>query len=154
MRINLTIFTTIYYMIRPDLIFSYWIYLWYILYIFKVVQYNPKFAIIFGMIENLFILLLMCIYNTKKILIVLFIIMFFILKLIPLYTIWNDKIQLNDDIKNTSLLFIIYLLWIHLNQLTITDAITSTKNLILYNKNGLPGMTILQKIVKIFTYNK
>lgn len=141
-------------MVRPDLIFSYWIYLWYILYIFKVLKYNPKLAIICGMIENLFIFLLMCIYNTKKILILLFIIMFFILKLIPLYTIWNDKIQFNDDIKNTSLLFIIYLLWIHFNQLTITDAITSTKNLILYNKNTMPGMTILQKIVKIFTYNK
>ena len=141
-------------MIRPDLIFSYWIYLWYILYIFKVLKYNPKLAIICGMIENLVIFILMCIYKTKKILVVLFIIMFVILKLIPLYTIWNDKIHLNDDIKNTSLLFIIYLLWIHLNQLTITDAITSTKNLILYNKNGLPGMSILQKILKIFTYNK
>ena len=55
---------------------------------------------------------------------------------------------------NTSLLFIIYLLWIHLNQLTITDALTNAKNLILHNKNTMPGMTILQKIVKIFTYNK
>lgn len=135
-------------MIRPDLIFSYWIYLWYILYIFKVVKYNPKFAIICGMIENLIILLLMRIYNTKKILIVLFIIMFFILKLIPLYTIWNDNIKLNDDIKNTSLLFIIYLVWIHLNQLNITDALTNSKNLILYNKNTMPGMTILQYIWK------
>ena len=141
-------------MIRPDLIFSYWIYLWYILYIFKVLKYNPKFAIICGMIENLIIFLLMCIYNTKKILVVLFIIMFFILKLIPLYTIWNDNIKLNDDIKNTSLLFIIYLVWIHLNKLNLTDALTSTKNLILYNKNTMPGMTILQKILKIFTYNK
>ena len=68
-------------MIRPDLIFSYWIYLWYILYIFKVVKYNPKLAIICGMIENLVIFLLMCIYNTKQILVVLFIIMFVILKL-------------------------------------------------------------------------
>ena len=135
-------------MIRPDLIFSYWIYLWYILYIFKVLKYNPKLAIICGMIENLVIFILMCIYKTKKILVVLFIIMFVILKLIPLYTIWNDKIHLNDDIKNTSLLFIIYLLWIHLNQLTITDALTNSKNLILYNKNTMPGMTILQYIWK------
>ena len=141
-------------MIRPDLIFSYWIYVWYILYIFKVLKYNPKLVIIFGMIENLIMFILMCIYNTKKILVVLFIIMFILLKLIPLYTIWNDKIQFNDDIKNTSLLFIIYLLWIHLNQLTITDALTNAKNLILHNKNTMPGMTILQKIVKIFTYNK
>ena len=137
-------------MIRPDLIFSYWIYLWYILYIFKVVKYNPKLAIICGMIENLVIFLLMCIYNTKKILVVLFIIMFFILKLIPLYTIWNVDIKLKDDIINTSLLFIIYLIWIRLNQLNITDALNSTKNLILYNKNTMPGMIILQYISKNF----
>ena len=139
-------------MIRPDLIFSYWIYLWYILYIFKVLKYNPKLAIICGMIENLVIFLLMCIYNTKKILVVLFIIMFFILKLIPLYTIWNDNIKFNDDIKNTSLLFIIYLVWIHLNQLNITDALTNSKNLILYNKNTMPGMAILQYIGIILIY--
>jgi hypothetical protein len=140
-------------MIRPDLIFSYWIYLWYILYIFKVLKYNPKFAIICGTIENLIIFILMCIYNTKKILIILFIIMFCILKLIPLYTIWNHTIQFND-IKNTLLLFIIYLIWIHINQLNITDALTNTKNLILYNKNTMPGMKFLLKIGKIFTYNK
>jgi hypothetical protein len=137
-------------MIRPDLIFSYWIYLWYILYIFKVLKYNPKLAIICGMFENIIVLILMYIYNTKKILVVLFIIMFFILKLIPLYTIWNDNIKLKDDIINTSLLFIIYLIWIRLNQLNITDALNSTKNLILYNKNTMPGMIILQYISKNF----
>jgi hypothetical protein len=137
-------------MIRPDLIFSYWIYLWYILYIFKVLKYNPKLAIICGMFENLIVLILMYIYNTKKILVVLFIIMFFILKLIPLYTIWNDNIKLKDDIINTSLLFIIYLIWIRLNQLNITDALNSTKKLILYNKNTMPGMIILQYISKNF----
>jgi hypothetical protein len=137
-------------MIRPDLIFSYWIYLWYILYIFKVLKYNPKLAIICGMFENIIVLILMYIYNTKKILVVLFIIMFFILKLIPLYTIWNDNIKLKDDIINTSLLFIIYLIWIRLNQLNIIDALNSTKNLILYNKNTMPGMIILQYISKNF----
>jgi hypothetical protein len=137
-------------MIRPDLIFSYWIYLWYILYIFKILKYNPKLAIICGMFENFIILILMYIYNTKKILVILFIIMFFILKLFPLYTIWNDKIKLKDDIINTSLLFIIYLIWIRLNQLNITDALNSTKNLILHNKNTMPGMIILKYIFKNF----
>jgi len=150
--VNKQFCTIIYYMIRPDLIFSYWIYLWYILYVFKVLKYNPKFAIICGTIENLIIFILMCIYNTKKILIILFIIMFCILKLIPLYTIWNDNIKFNDDVKNTLLLFVVYLIWIHINQLNITDALTSTKNLILYNKNTMPGMKILLKIGKIFTY--
>jgi len=147
---HLEINMKLYIMIRPDLIFSYWIYLWYILYIFKILKYNPKLAIICGMFENLIVLILMYIYNTKKILVILFIIMFFILKLFPLYTIWNDNIKLKDDIINTSLLFIIYLIWIRLNKLNITDALNSTKNLILHNKNTMPGMIILKYIFKNF----
>ena len=133
-------------MIRPDLIFSYWIYAWYILYLFKVVPYNPKFAILCGIAENLCILLAMLFYHTKKILVVLFLIMFFILKLVPLYTIWNAKINWKSDIKNTLILLFIYLIWIHLNHITLSDATTSTKNLILHNQNTMPGMALLERV--------
>ena len=82
---------------RIDFIFSYWIFAWYLLYIFKIVDaYNPKFAIIAGLIENLCILLMMIYYNTKIKLVILFVIMMIILKIIPIYTIWNKNIQSKD----------------------------------------------------------
>ena len=43
--------------IRIDYIFSYWIFLWWILYMLKIVKYNPKLAILLGIIENSVILI-------------------------------------------------------------------------------------------------
>jgi hypothetical protein len=133
-------------MIRFDYIFSYWIFFWYILYIFNFVKINPKFVIILGLFENLCILLLMVYYNTKSRLIFLFFIMMFLIKIIPLYTIWNTKIRL-DDIYFTVIIFIIYLLWTSINKQNNRDFINNTKELIIYNKNTLPGMIILEKLI-------
>ena len=106
-------------MIRPDFIFSYWIFVWYLLYIFGFVKtYSPKFAIIFGIIENVIILFLMFYYKTKIDLVLLFVIMFLLLKIIPIYTIWNEKIN-KKDIISSFFLFIFYLFWCYVNNKNI-----------------------------------
>ena len=33
--------------------FSDWIIIWFILYEFKIIKYNPKFAVLFGIIDNI-----------------------------------------------------------------------------------------------------
>lgn len=71
--------------------------------------------------------------------------MMFILKIIPIYTIWNSKIKINDIFITIILLFI-YLLWMHINQKNTDDFIKNTKKLIIYNKNTLPGMQLLEKL--------
>ena len=141
------IFSIVYIMLRIDFIFSYWIFLWYLLYIFGIVKnYNPKFAILCGTIENIIIVLFMFYYKTKTILVFLFVIMFIILKLIPLFTLWKTKIHFKDVIA-TILLFIIYLILMTIfNKKSIFDFEKQTKNLILHNKNTLPGMMFLEKI--------
>jgi len=131
---------------RLDFIFSYWIFVWYLLYFFGFFKlYNPKFAIILGITENLFILFLMFYYNTKYHLILLFIIVVTIQKIIPVYIIWNDKIH-NKDIIATFILFIIYLFWCRINNKKFSNIIKPAKDLILHNKNTFPGMVIFQKI--------
>lgn len=135
---------------RVDFIFSYWIFFWYLLYIFGLVtQYNPKFAIICGLIENIIILGLMFFYNTSKKLIFLFTSMSILLKIIPLYTLWTTKIKW-VDIKITFLLFFIYLFWTYSHNQKYNDFIKKTKDLILYNKNTLPGMIFLEKYIMSF----
>ena len=127
-------------------IFSYWIFIWYLLYYFKIINiYNPKFAIIIGIIENSIIIILMLYYRTKIKLVLLFIIMMIILKIIPLYTIRNDKINYKD-IFFTFILFIIYLLIMYLNGKNINSFVKQSKDLIIHNKNTLPGMFLLEKI--------
>lgn len=130
-------------MTRIDFIFSYWIFLWYLLYLFGIVNFNPKFAILCGFIENIVILSLMFYYGTKKKLILLFFIMFVFLKIIPLYSIWNTKIHARDIIA-TLVLFIIYLTWV---KKTPSDFKKQTLDLIVYNKNTLPGMMFLDKFI-------
>ena len=60
--------------LRPDLVFSYWIYVWYVLYVFKLIQYSPKLALILGLIDNIFMFIMMLLYGTSKKTIVYFII--------------------------------------------------------------------------------
>lgn len=130
---------------RVDFIFSYWIFVWYLLYLFGfVTQYNPKFAILFGLIENIIILCLMFYFHTHTKLIILFIIMSIILKIIPLYTLWTTKITWTD-IKITFLLFFVYLFWSYIHNQKYNDFMNRTKELILENKNTLPGMQFLEK---------
>jgi len=133
-------------MMRIDYIFSYWIFFWYLLYVFGLVKYNPKFAIVCGVVENIIIVVLMFLYNTQKKLVLLFAMMFVLLKVIPLYTIWNTKIN-NTDIIATFALFSIYLVWTLLNNKTPRDFHKQTQDLIFHNKNTLPGMSVLQKLM-------
>lgn len=130
-------------MIRIDYIFSYWIFLWYLLYLFGIVNFNPKFAILCGVIENIGILLLMFYYGTKKHLVLLFLIMFILLKIIPLYSIWNTQIRVRDIVA-LIILFMIYLIWVNKS---LSDFIKQTQDLVIYNKNTLPGMMFLDKII-------
>ena len=100
--------------LRVDYVFSYWIFLWFILYELKLVKYSPKFIIIIGIIENLglfsyFIYKKSSFYNIAK-----FIIINIFIKIIPLYLVWKDKI-IWDDISASLALFLIYLLWLVIN---------------------------------------
>ncbi len=133
---------------RIDFIFSYWIFFWYLIYISGIPIYNPKFAIICGLIENIFILTLMLYFGTKKKIVFLFLTMSVLLKIIPLTTLWNSKMQIRDVFATITLftIYLFYVLWI--NKKTITDFTEQTKNLILHNQNTLPGMMFLDRLFK------
>ena len=83
-------------------------------------------------------------YKTNSKIIIYFLIMIFILKIIPLYTLLYTKI-LNNDIYMTLLLFIIYLFWIFINNKTLKNFKDKTMDMILYSKYTYPGINFLQK---------
>lgn len=131
---------------RIDFIFSYWIFFWYLIYMSGIITtYNPKFAIICGLIENIIILILMLYFGTKKKLVFLFLTMSVLLKIIPLTTLWNTKMHMHDIFATIALfgIYLFYVLWI--KKKTITDFIEQTKKLILHNQNTLPGMMLLDR---------
>lgn len=126
-----------------SVIFSIWIFVWYLLYVCNITNYNPKFAIIIGIISNILVILLMIYYKTKLKLIVLFIIIMCLIKLIPIYTIRNTKIT-KKDIIATFILLILYLIFLKLNNKSILLEMDIIKKVIIDNKNVLPGMDTLE----------
>ena len=98
------------------LIFSYWIFAWYILYEFKFIKYSPKLALIIGLISNTTLLLLMIFYNNSIINILLFCLVQLFIKIIPLWRLRNNKIY---DLKSLVILFIIYMVWLFINNTNI-----------------------------------
>ena len=100
---------------RFDLLFSYWIFLWWILYIIGFTTYSPKLALIIASIENIIVVLMMIINGiTPYYLIMAFISINIFSKGIPLWIVWSDKIDLYNDIYRLFGLFLIYLCYAYL----------------------------------------
>jgi len=137
---------------RFDYLFSYWIFSWYLLYFFHITDYNPKFVLICGIIENLIILFYMIYYKTNINVIIFFIFGIFLIKIIPIYTIWNTIIKWKD-ILSTFILFFIYLIWLYINNKSLYYIYNDTKKVIL-NKKYFPLTELLIKLYNYFYKNK
>jgi hypothetical protein len=130
-------------MIRPDLIFSYWIFIWWILYRFNIVPFNPKFIIILGLLHNLFLLAIKIKYKSKFI--PLFIISVTLLKIIPLATLAHTNIS-NQDIIASVILFIIYIIYIHIIKNNPLHFFYENLQDIIDDKDNTPMVTLLKNI--------
>ncbi len=104
-------------MIRPDLIFSYWILVWYILYEINVITYNPKFWLIVAIIINFYNMYFMF-YFKRYYMLFLFIIIVTIVKAIPIWRLINTELRVKDVMAGL-ILFIIYYLWLRYNNQTL-----------------------------------
>ncbi len=135
--------------LRIDLVFSYWIFIWYILYAFKVTKYNPKLVIGLGIIENFIMFLFMFYYHTKSETIIKFLIINFFIKIMPFYMIINDKIKISD-IYASIVLFIIYTFWVYLNGETVIEYHNKIFESLIYNKDETPFMSLIKYIQKYF----
>ena len=93
---------------RFDLIFSYWIFAWYICYMLKWTRYNPKLALLIGILENGVMAILMLYYNTR--ILPYFLMVNMVIKVVPYYSI-QRKIQWSD-VYPTLGLFMVYIGWI------------------------------------------
>jgi len=131
--------------LRFDLVFSYWIYLWYIFYVFNIINFSPKFAMIFGLIYNLFMLIMMSLYDTSKKTIFYFIIINTIIKVIPLYYLKNERIRMKD-IYFSIILLVIFIIWLHINKQSLIGNIKLIHDSLLYGSDNTPFMNLLKKI--------
>jgi hypothetical protein len=135
--------------LRADLVFSYWIYLWYILYAFKITNFSPKFPLILGLIDNIIMLLLMLVYGTSRETIFYFIIINTLIKVVPLYYLRNEPLKLRD-IYFTCFLFILFVGWLHLNKQSLIGNLKVIHDSLLYGQDKTPFMALLNKIKNNF----
>ncbi len=97
---------------RPDLIFSYWIFAWFILYkLFKLPINSPKLVLILGVIYNSYLLWKMYFNNMDDYYLFSFFMTIVILKLIPLYFLRNENIR-KKHIYTSLFVFGLFLLYI------------------------------------------
>ncbi len=136
-------------LLRIDLVFSYWIFAWYLLYIYRfpifITNYSPKFAIGLGIIENIFTFLFMYFFGSSRKTLIMFVIINTIIKLIPFYTLINETIQWKD-IYASILLFLIYAVWVYVNGKSVIEYQNKILNSLAQNRNETPFMYFLNRI--------
>lgn len=134
--------------IRIDFVFSYWIFAWFLLYYFKITNFNPLFVLIIGTIENTMLLLLMIYYKVSTLNITSFLFINFFIKILPLIYLWNTKIKLRDIIASI-IFFLIYLLWILINkQKDIFKVQNEIYQSLIHDKSETPFISLIQKLKK------
>ena len=132
---------------RPDLIFSYWIVLWYLLYELRFVKYNPKFWLIFALVINIIELIGM-LYFKRFFMAFTFLIAITIIKIIPIFLLRNTIIY-NEDILFGLMIFIIYNIWLYYNNYSLYKLFYKMYISIKTNNNELPLMTIMYEVMNI-----
>jgi len=130
--------------LRFDLVFSYWIFIWYIIYAFRITHYSPKFAIALGLLDNIVMLILMILYGTRVKTIFIFVVINIFIKVIPYYLI-NKSITI-QDVYATFILFLIFILWLHINNKNLTGNIKIIYDSLLKGEDNTPFMNLLKKI--------
>ena len=114
--------------IRTDLLFSYWIFAWAILYFVNIVTIAPKFLIIIALLEVVYALY---IAFTKKYSVyssIRLIFMNFWIKVVPLYYLRDISITM-EELYYSLILFIIYLIWLYFNNQTFYNVYNTVINI-------------------------
>jgi hypothetical protein len=130
---------------RFDLVFSYWIFAWYLLYILNFTKYNPKFAIMIGILENVVLLIFMSLNGANHRTVGYFILVNTFIKLLPFYTLRHEKIRIRD-IQATVILAIIYVGWIFFNNQSITGNYKLVYDSLTKNKDTMPFLAFVKYV--------
>lgn len=129
--------------LRPDLVFSDWIFIWFILYAFKFVTFSPKFGLILGLLNNTIMLILMLLYGKSFRTMVFFVIINIFIKIAPLYYLRNERIKWRD-IYFTFGLFFLYIIWLHINRQSLIGNLKLVYKSLIYGLDKTPVMAFIK----------
>ena len=136
-------------------IFSYWIFIWFILYYIGLTKYNPLFLLIIGYIFTLFELIFMIINKISKYNLIKFIIINVIIKFIPILLI--IKFPLRFDLKDIYVSIYLILFYLFIMSFINKNPYEYYKlmiNTYLYNNNNYKTVPSKLYDYLYFNYNK
>jgi hypothetical protein len=112
---------------------------------------SPKFALFLGIIENIVLLLYISLNGSSLSTILKFGIIIIFMKIIPYYAIIKDEI-VKKDVIVTLLLFVLYLLWLHLNDMKILQILDKINKSFIQNKGDTPGIMLIDNILEFIRH--
>jgi len=144
--------------IRPDFMFSYWIFAWF--FVYYIIQkttpktdyqsfknnFNPKLALIIALVENILLFLYLLVKRTKVYILVTFIATTSIFKILPIYLLYDQTIKLWNDILHDAGLFIIYNIYLLFWRTNIYEVTQKTAASLSSGKTYTPFLYLLNKL--------
>jgi hypothetical protein len=129
-----------------DLVFSYWLFAWFLIYIWGGTPYNPKIWLQIGVAENLLLFFTLLYFRTPVFILVLFLAINACIKLLPLWILRNTEVQYADVFAGLALGFA-YLCWVYL-RLGSLDALQQHIHKSWQNmKDGKPSTPLVEYIL-------
>ena len=137
---------------RFDLVFSYWIFTWYLLYVLKFVKHSPKFAILIGITENILFLFFMSVNGANKRTVFYFVFINTLIKGLPFYTLREESIK-TKDVTTTLTLFGVYLAWIFANNQSLKGNYKMVYDSLTQNRDVTPFLSLVSFVKRKTGYN-
>lgn len=151
--------------IRFDFVFSYWIYVWFLLYWFVpktkpsksstthfIYEWmNPMVFFFIGFGENAFTLALLWYYTNNTTILFKYTAMMFFVKLLPIIILWNRPIHWFVNLVIGSIAFILYNVYLAWNGTNIVDVYSRTFTSLLEDKDQTPLYSFTKAAIAFFT---
>lgn len=145
-------------LIGPDLLLSYWIFTWSVIYIvalfflnhnnkyvhFFIDNCNPILLIFFALFENIITLIIMMSHCVRVRILILFGMMMILFKMIPLYLLSFGKINHIPNLISILMFFIAYNIYLLMNGTNIFDIYAKSIKLVMEEKT--PFLHFVQKM--------
>jgi len=148
--------------IRADYLFSYWIFVWAIVYFFaqrakettasKFIceNMNPLFALILALLENIFMFIKILIYNPVPSLVANYLFMMLFVKILPIYLIRSYKIKIIENVASFICIIIVYNIYLYFNKTTPYYVYMEASKSIIGNENKTPMFQLIEYVKGIF----
>jgi hypothetical protein len=145
--------------LRPDFIFSYWIFVWFLIYLVsniffdKNTIHSPLLELYIGFFVSLYGLSYLASTISNTLTLIKFLAMLMVIKIVPLFiTIYLSgtyKINLKHDLKKVLILLLIYFVYLVCWNVNVFDVYNYEGISIINNDNRTPFFYILSKIYSV-----